>query len=281
MSKFNFFLGFILSNLICIFLIGCKPVSKHSSLEKEITNESKIPSEMKKKLTTEYLNNIIKQVLEPQFASISEIRHDTDLEKKSQNIKIEKGRFDEYYYATIILNGVVNGTMYPSNLKRYRFSIVGRITEKNINDPFEDLKHDLVIFDENKEFVYYKGEDVVEANKKQKEFENKMQEEIRKDEAKKQKEEKKREAGCDFSIDGIRVYFAYQEGTSYVYKTSKELKPKQIVNAINKIGDYNNVIQFYYDDTHYADYVYDTHCIIYKSTGYIYKVINGNVFKAN
>ena len=146
MSKINCHIGFILANFICIFLIGCKPVSKHSSLE-EISNEGNIPSEMKKIITTEYLNDIIKQVLEPQFASINEIQHDTNLEKKAQTIKIEKDRFDEFYYATLVLNGVVYGTMHPSNTKRYRFSIIGRITEKNINDPFEDLKHSLVIFD--------------------------------------------------------------------------------------------------------------------------------------
>ena len=280
MSKIYCYIGFILANLICIFLIGCKPVSKHSSLE-EISNEGRIPSEMKKKITTEYLNNIIKQVLEPQFASINEIQHDTNLEKKAQTIKIEKDRFDEFYYATLVLNGVVYGTMHPSNTKRYRFSIIGRITEKNINNPFEDLRHSLVIFDENKEYVYYKGEDVAEANKNQKEFEKKMQEEIRKDEDVKREEEKKKEAGRNFSIDGIKVYFAFQEGTSYIYKTSKELMPEQIVRAINKIGDYNNVIQFYVDDTHYADYVYNTKCIIFKSTGVIYKVKNGHIVKAN
>ena len=280
MSKFNCYIGFVLVSLLNIFLIGCKPVSKQSSLGKEISIEEKMPSEMKKKITTEYLNSIVEQVLEPQFASINEIRHDTNLEKIAQTIEFKKGSFDEFYYANLILNGVVNGTLYPSNTKRYRFSIVGRITEKNINDPFEDLKHALVIFDENKEFVYYKGEDVAEANKNQKEFEKKMQEEIRKDEAKKREEEKRKEAGRIFSIDGIKVFFAFQEGTSYVYRTSKELKPEQIVRAINKIGEYDNVIQFYVDDTHYADYVYGTKCIIFMSTGNIYKIVNGKLVKA-
>ena len=209
MSKFNCYIGFVLVSLLNIFLIGCKPVSKQSSLGKEISIEEKMPSEMKKKITTEYLNSIVEQVLEPQFASINEIRHDTNLEKIAQTIEFKKGSFDEFYYANLILNGVVNGTLYPSNTKRYRFSIVGRITEKNINDPFEDLKHALVIFDENKEFVYYKGEDVAEANKNQKEFEKKMQEEIRKDEAKKREEEKRKEAGRIFSIDGIKVFFFF------------------------------------------------------------------------
>ncbi len=74
----------------------------------------KIPSEIKKIITTEYLNNIIKQVLEPQFLSINEIRHETYL-KRTHTIKCEKGHSDEFYYATLVLSGVVNGTLYPSN----------------------------------------------------------------------------------------------------------------------------------------------------------------------
>ena len=67
MSKFNCYIGFVLVSLLNIFLIGCKPVSKQSSLGKEISIEEKMPSEMKKKITTEYLNSIVEQVLEPQL----------------------------------------------------------------------------------------------------------------------------------------------------------------------------------------------------------------------
>ena len=86
----------------------------------------------------------------------------------------------------------------------------------------------------------------------------------------------------EFTIDGINVKYAYNEGKSYVYKSSKQLSSEQIVQAIHNIGGNGmNMIQFRDAYEHYADYVYSSQCIIYKNSGTIYKVINGKPIRAN
>ena len=83
-------------------------------------------------------------------------------------------------------------------------------------------------------------------------------------------------------MDGINVVYDKIDGASYIYKSDQQLTPKQIVKAIDKIGSNGmNMIQFNIGSTHYADFVYSTQCIIYKSSHDIYKVVNGKPVRAN
>lgn len=270
MKKYKgFIISFIIVALIIVasYLDSNKSDSSYSPPTKHVKSEYAITTEMKEKITPDYLENIVKEIVVPHFETIDSIRYaHPEPEKISRDLKIKYKEWCNEYHAWIGLCGWVYGKAKSSSKQRYYFSIYDNITNKNIDNPYVDLKRELKIHDDNDIYIYYKGEDIIKANEDHKKWKD---------------DKKKEDAKRDFKIDGIRVKYSYQCGASYVYVSEKELTPQQVLKAINQIGENKvNMIQFCVENIHYADYVYSTQCIIYKGSGDIYKVINGKPVKA-
>lgn len=267
--------------LVLIFvLLGC--TNKTASV-KQIDNEPKEVTEMKKKITVEYLEEIVKKLVVPQFESIDTLRYrnSDSPEQRVAKLQYKKDKYDSCYSTFLILQGWVFAKVKNSSKQRYDFSILGKITEKNIDNPYEDLSHGLTIWDKNDVFIYSRGDDPVKATAEYKKYKKMIEEE----KSKEIKEKKAEQIKTKFAIEGITVEFFNRNGGSYHFKTEKELNPAQIIKAINTIGgNESNKMQyivFFIGDLDYASYVYKTQCIIYSESGAIYKVTNGNPVLVN
>ncbi len=232
---------------------------------------------------TDY-TDVLKEFLSEYFVRIDAI---TDISisktwgdnngKWSEN-EVEK--VNDVFMYPLDIRGYVYGK--PSHLpktvskggKYYLFVIEGIVAENQIKSPSLDKNSVCISAQPHAEdvfqFIYYKGENVDSINNAHAEY------------VKRKEAEKNREDDTKFKVDGIRVVYDKIDGASYIYKSDQQLTPKQIIKAIDKIGPNGmNMIQFNIGSTHYADYVYSTQCIIYKSSHDIYKVVNGKPVRAN
>lgn len=274
-------LGYIIAiATIAILIVSGNQFCENKRLENENNEKVRIREGKKNHFkrvivdsiqTKDYLANISKIALKPHFERIDSIN--IPLTKFDKEYMVEKMIFDyskDEYYAIIKVDGeVIGGKSYYSDDRLFKYSFTDTMYSSQIN-AYEAKHQRLVIEDWNGNTVYPLQ---VAYDQKRK----------RAEEAMKKKEEIERaKKRMKFSIDGINVEYAYNEGKSYVYKSSKQLSAEQIVQAIHNIGGNNmNMIQFRDAYGHYADYVYSTQCVIYKSSGVIYKVINGKPVRTN
>lgn len=274
-SLFHHTIAFMIT--ICLTLVGCKQAPKQTSIKSKPKSEKEKKEEFKERLKPEYIRTIVSELLTPHFKTIDTIVYDKEPED------IQKYSYPYYDVITKVvkgdvrLEGTVYGTAKVKSKPPYKFETRGEVIYNKKMETSDFIKN-LQIKDANDEFIYYEGMDLLEANR------NYLVRKIAKqnDDLKKKEEIERAKKKMKFSIDGINVEYAYNEGKSYVYKSSKQLSSEQIVQAIHNIGGNGmNMIQFRDAYEHYADYVYSTQCIIYKSSHDIYKVENGKPVRAN
>lgn len=221
--------------------------------------------------TQEYLAGISIIALKPYFEHIDSIN--IPLTKYDREGLVEKMIFDyskDEYYAIIKVYGeIIGGKSDFSNERLFKYRFTDTLYSSKINT--YEARHQRLVIDDWNGNTVYPLQDAYDQKRR------------RAEEAMKKKEEMERaKKRMEFTIDGIRVKYAYNEGKSYVYKSTKQLSSEQIVQAIHNIGGNNmNMIQFHDVYGHYADYVYSTQCIIYTSSHDIYKIVNGKPVRAN
>lgn len=262
----------ILLIALCALQIGC---TNKSSSEKQNREESIIVTEMKSKITTDFIDHVVKELVVPQFESIDTLRYrNSDPERIVSRMTFKKDK-EHGYYSFLLINGWVYGNIKGFPPKHYLYTIYGNITENNIDNPYKELSRGLSIWDDNDEYIYYHGDDPQEATAQYKDYLKKCEEEEKKSKKEETSEETQKEVR-QFVIDGIRVVYSHRSSYTDIYKSEKKLKPNQIIKVIEKIGDnYNkgiNYIGFLVDDLDYAA----TQCIMYPETGELYKVSNVN-----
>ena len=280
----------LIAFLVCICVISLlarkeRRTEPKLSLADSIIIESKREHAFEKKIEEADYTELLKDSLTEFFTRIDAIMEISIYKSKDDNLKDNKiKKVDDVLLYPLDIQGHIYGK--PKKLpktvakggKYYSFSITGSVAENKIEFPCLDKTSVRIWARPNREgkldLIYFRGEDVDSVNIRYIEWYI---------ERKKEEEEKKnKEDDTRFKVDGIQVVYDTIEGASYVYKSYGELTPKQIIKAIEKIGPNGmNMIQFNIGDTHYADYVYSTQCIIYPSTHDIYKVVNGKPVRAN
>lgn len=272
---------FILLIALCILQIGC--TNRSSSNKQDI--EDPIVTEMKSKVTTDYIENIVKELVVPQFESIDTMGY-RNYEPDKIISRLHFGKDEErgdFFYLTIC--GWVYGNVKGLSKKHYQYTIFRTITKDNIDNPLNELRRGMTIWDDNDEYIYYMGDDPVKATAQYKEFKRKVEEENKKSKNEESSEDVQKEEN-QFIIDGIKVTYSHRSSYTYIYKSEKRLKPDQILRVIKDIGDiyhnYNEEIKhigFLVGDLDYAAYTYGTQCIFYFEPSELYKIINGEPVK--
>lgn len=258
-------IGAVLFIVLCI--VFAVQYAEDEKLKRESDEKFRIRKEKKimfmNTLNGDYLAKYSKEILKPHFDKIDSIK----IWPTSPDIEwlIFDYSKNEYYVVFRASGDVVSGVSHYSEGSFFEFNFVDTLYESKIDEKEVRLQK-LQIYDNNKDRIYPIETDFSELKRKE---EAKAREEARK---------KQQKNGNSFYVDGIHIKFKKYEGNSFVFETSNILNAEQVVKAIKQIGN-GNMVQFYKGDNHYADYVYSTQCIIYKNTGTIYKVINGNPVK--
>ena len=174
----KFLIGLIaIVALVCVISL-LAPKGNNLSQQSQAVPQPKsgyeIEKEMREKITPEYLENIVKTLSAPHFEYIDSIRHVLSLEDEIRKLKFEEDAWDSCHYTYIMLIPYVYGKPKIATAKKgkYDFFLHGRITNKNIDNPFDDLNRELEIYESNTHtFIYSKGKDLEKRNIEYKQWE--------------------------------------------------------------------------------------------------------------
>lgn len=243
----------LLATILCLTFSSCK--------------KSLTPEERKKRLENiineddckEITNNALQAVLK----DLRDVKFDNVLHGVQEDIhSLDK---ENNYYVSVVVGGNVRGVLDGVD-SVYSFYLYGRIPENSaFLKEFDENGYNLSL-KLNGTFVYSNKEDVDALNKEKTEH-FKQSEEMRKK---------------DFFIGETKVRYDGKEGNSLVFTSTRELTPDEIADAVqNKIESEGvNMIQFCSGSEKYADYVYQTQCIIFvKYPDKIYKIIDGSAVR--
>lgn len=174
----KFLIGLIaIVALVCVISLLAPKGNNLSQQSKAVPQPKsgyEIEKEMRAKITPEYLDNIVKTLSAPHFEHIDSIRYVLSLEDEIRNLKYEEDAWDSCHYTYIMLIPYVYGKPKIATAKEgeYNFFLHGRITNKNIDNPFDDLNRELEIYESNTHaFIYSKGKDLETRNKEYKQWE--------------------------------------------------------------------------------------------------------------
>lgn len=264
-TKISYFSFISICIAICSCTFSCTKKKTFDELSKE---QDALFESIEKKANMTICLKITQSVLNDRFSKVDTVV----LGKKSKMQTMQDGYLDvkkqkiPRFYIWMVSEGIVKGTINGVN-GDYSFTIMSEIHQDEI-DTFNPLVNDYDITVKDKEGYYVayklgKNEGGIE----------KMNEDLKNSRTAAKERHKK-----DNKVNGIIIEYEGEEGASYIYSSKKELTPEQIVRAITKINRGSiNMIQFNKGSDHYADYVFDTKCIIYvNERDRIYKIINGS-----
>lgn len=254
MIKKSIFL-YLSAIILCLTFDSCQ--KKLTPEERKANLEAKISENDCKEFASKALHTILKD--------LRDIKYDDILLGVQEN-HYDFLNKDNNLYMQIIVSGHAQG-IFNGKDSTYLFVFHGRIPEVLAdNKEFDEDGYSLSLKSGDGFFIYDNKEDIDSLNNSIIETHKKVEEMAKK----------------DFMIGKAKVRFEGKEGNSLKYKSTKELTPDEIADAVqNKIeSEGANMIQFFYGSDKYADYVYKTQCIIFvKYPDKIYKIIGGRPTK--
>ena len=252
-NKFIFL--YLWALVLCLTFGSCQ--KKLTPEERKANLEAKISENDCKEFASKALHTILKD--------LRDIKYDDILLGVQENYYDFLNK-DNNLYMQIIVSGHAQG-IFNGKDSTYLFVFHGRIPEVLAdNKEFDEDGYSLSLKSGDGFFIYDNKEDIDSLNNSIIETHKKVEEMAKK----------------DFMIGKTKVQFEGREGNAIIYSSSRELTEDEIADAVqHKIESGGaNMIQFKYRGERYADYVYQTQCIIFvKYQDKIYKIVGGNPVK--
>lgn len=242
--------------ILCGSFEGCKKKVDYNKLLNEIQAQRK---SLQKKVNNEYCYKITKSILESHFSQI-----DTVIMSKESKASVYGGDLNYKtaeigkFYVQIDSKGKVKGTI---NGKKDEFSYDIFYERIDIDELDIPSLNDYSMSIKDKEGYYLsciydgKKEDVTEMNEKI-----------------------KSNAKNNVVVDGIVCRYINREGNAIIFSSNKTLTPSQMAKVGKMTKLEYSMIEFIANGQYYADYVYATGCVIYKSDGRIVKTDNRKLY---